>query len=89
MQPCERGRIVRSISGHDEGMYYMVIGEQGGRVLLTDGHLKKQEVPKKKNRKHLEETETVLFAGRLEEGGRVTDEEIRHALKEYRKQLKN
>lgn len=86
MQSLEKGRIVRSTSGHDAGTYYLVIGMRDGKALLTDGHLKKQSAPKKKNLKHLEETGDLLFAERFSQGGSASDEEIRHALKEYRKQ---
>ncbi len=89
MQSFDKGRIVRSINGHDAGNLYMVLGERDGRVLLADGHLKKRDAPKRKNPKHLTDTGAMLFTGRLTEGGAVTDTEIRHALKEYRKQIEN
>ena len=50
------GDVVISVSGHDKGRLYIVIGEKGEFLLLCDGKRKLLENPKKKNRRHLRET---------------------------------
>lgn len=50
------GDVVVSLKGHDEGSLYVVTGVEGNSALLCDGKRKLLKCPKKKNRKHLEDT---------------------------------
>ena len=47
------GRIVTSLSGHDEGRLYLVIGEEEGYLLLSDGKIRRLKKPKRKKIKHI------------------------------------
>jgi hypothetical protein len=78
------GRVVTSTAGHDKGKLYVVIGQQESQVVLCDGYLKPLAKPKRKNIKHVRLSGGFLgesFIHRLEVGDRITDEEIKHALK--------
>lgn len=82
----ERGQIVRSCAGHDEGNLYCVMDLNGDFLLLADGKTRKVSSPKRKRRKH------VAFAGRSEHpsitafisGKPVPDSELRRALAAFR-----
>lgn len=77
------GQFVTSKAGHDKGALYVITAEEGDFVYLCDGRLKLLETPKKKRRKHVQpvnETVEEELCGRLAAGGRVSDEEIRHAI---------
>ncbi len=53
MQKIQIGLIVRTISGHDKNMVYIVVGQENDRVLLVNGKNKPIDNPKKKNVKHI------------------------------------
>ena len=53
------GNVVKSIAGHDEGKYYIVIKTDGDFAYLVDGKCKTIEKPKKKKLKHLKETKLL------------------------------
>ena len=50
----KNGSVVRSLSGHDKGVCYIVLEVTAGYALLCDGKNKLLSCPKKKNCKHLE-----------------------------------
>lgn len=56
----KKGDVVISLRGHDKGYFYVVVGEENEFLLLCDGKLKLLSSPKKKNRKHLKETEDFI-----------------------------
>ncbi len=77
--------LALSTAGHDRGMLYLVLEEDGGSVLLADGKLRKLARPKKKNRKHvifLPEGLTEAVSGKLHDP--LTDAALRRALAEAR-----
>ncbi len=45
--------LALSTAGHDRGRLYLVLGEDGDRLLLADGKLRKLSSPKRKNRRHV------------------------------------
>ena len=45
--------LALSTAGHDRGKLYLVLGEDGDRLLLADGKLRKLSSPKRKNRRHV------------------------------------
>lgn len=45
------GQFAASCAGHDKGVLYVVVAEEGDFVYLSDGRLKKPEKPKKKAQK--------------------------------------
>ncbi|MCL1823123.1 MAG: KOW domain-containing RNA-binding protein [Oscillospiraceae bacterium] len=56
----EIGTIIKSISGHDKGSFYAVVGFEKQTPLIADGRRRKLEKPKKKNPKHIAKTNTVI-----------------------------
>ncbi len=72
--------IVLSIAGKDKGNFYMVVGFDNGRVLVSDGKSKTKEKPKKKNIKHLQlvcKNSNLLFQN-------VQNCDIIHTIKNYK-----
>lgn len=45
--------VVMSLAGHDRGKLFMVTGEAGARILLSDGKNRKMDAPKSKSPKHV------------------------------------
>ncbi len=73
--------IVFSLAGHDKGRAYIVLGQEGDRLVLVDGKLRKLDKPKKKNLRH------TAFGGKASPGlgaalqsGAATDRQIRKEL---------
>lgn len=54
------GRLVRSKAGRDKTRTLAVLAVDGQMLLLADGNLRKIERPKRKKRKHVAPTATVL-----------------------------
>lgn len=81
----EVGRLARSTAGRDKNKIFMIldiIDEQ--YVYITDGDLRTKDKPKKKKLKHLKLMPEVLkgIAGKLKEGVKVYDAEIRSAIRQ-------
>lgn len=70
------GTVVISRAGHDSGRAMLVVGVDGGYVLVADGKERKLEKPKKKNKKHVRATRRVIST----EG--LTDRSLRRTLRE-------
>lgn len=56
----EIGNIVCSLSGHDKGVYSVVVDKTERGVLLCDGKHHRLANPKLKNPKHLKQTKHFL-----------------------------
>ena len=83
------GQFVTSKAGHDKGTLYVVTAEEDDFVYLCDGRLKRLDTPKKKRRIHIQPVNRTVekeLLERLSGGGRVCDEEIKCAIKQYVKQ---
>ena len=76
--PVGTGRVVRSIAGRDAGVFYVVLEDRDGRVLLGDGKRRPLERPKCKSRRHIRKTNTVL-----ELSGAATNKMLRRALRPF------
>ena len=50
------GSVVRSMAGHDAGIFAVIVGSESGWPLIADGNGRKLEAPKRKNPKHLTDT---------------------------------
>ncbi len=74
--------LARATAGHDRGTLYLVLAEDGDRLLLADGKLRKLSCPKRKNRRHVIFLPGLLEAvsGKLREP--LTDAALRRALAE-------
>ena len=83
--PIEVGSVVRSKAGRDEGRLFLVVSEvDDDFVMIANGGLRGIDRQKKKRRKHLKPTGTVVteLARRLSEGEAVEDHELRAWLRE-------
>ena len=72
------GQVIYSKSGRDAGKAFLV-------VAYADGDLRRLENAKKKNRKHIIETEFVdqTIMEKLQNGEKVSNADLRKALSNY------
>ena len=71
----EVGSIVRSMVGHDQGSFYVVVKAADGFVWIADGRRRSILRPKRKNPRHLAKTaQSVPLTAEW------TDKKIRHSL---------
>ena len=80
MFPIELGSVVRSLAGRDQGRLFVVIQEvDSDFVMVANGKLRGMDRLKKKRRKHLKPTGTVIeeLRDRLANGGTAEDHEVR------------
>ena len=90
MFPIEVGSIVRSLAGRDQGRLFVVIQElDSDFVTVANGKLRGMDRLKKKRRKHLKPTGSVVqeLRDRLAAGETVEDHEIRSWLKKEEEKL--
>lgn len=83
------GQLVTSKAGHDKDKLYVIVAQEGEFAYLCDGCQRPPEKPKKKRLKHLQPINAFAeepLLGKLLEGRKVYGEEIKYALKQYRKQ---
>ena len=88
--PIEIGSVVISKAGRDQGRLFLVIEEvDADFVMVANGGLRKLDRLKKKRRKHLKPTGTVVGAlrDRLSSGEKVEDHELRAWLREEEEKL--
>ena len=74
----EKGNIVKSISGHDKGGFFICLDVTENYALIVDGKNRKLEKPKKKNVKHLARTSACVDVLEL-----ATNKKIRLVLSRY------
>ena len=81
-----RGRVVRSLAGHDRGTFFVVLeeAENGSAALLCDGKRRPLERPKRKKRIHLALTATVVPDSAMN-----TNREIQRTLRAFAQQGKD
>ena len=90
MLPIETGSVVRSLAGRDQDRLFVVIQEvDSDFVMVANGKLRGMDRLKKKRRRHLKPTGSVVeeLRGRLAAGGAVEDHEIRSWLKKEEEKL--
>ncbi|WP_167955458.1 KOW domain-containing RNA-binding protein [Anaerosporobacter faecicola] len=82
------GKLAFSKAGHDKDSIYVIIKSDQEYVYLVDGVYKKLEKPKKKRIKHIQIINEIPanIAECLETGRKVTDEDIKRAIKIFSKQ---
>lgn len=88
--PIEVGSVVKSMAGRDEGRLFIVIQElDEDFVMVANGRLRGMDHQKKKRRKHLKPTGSVVgeLRGRLAKGETVEDHEIRSWLMKEEEKL--
>jgi ribosomal protein L14E/L6E/L27E len=72
------GRVVYSRAGRDKGEFLVVVGTIGDSLLVCNGKDRPLERPKKKNKKHIGLTVTVLDSGSMS-----TNRSLRRTLKSF------
>ncbi len=80
------GYFATAKAGHDKGTLYVIVGEEGAYVYLSDGRLRGVTHPKKKNRRHIQIVEKTVdrdILSRLLKEEKVFDHEIKYAIKQY------
>ena len=65
------GQVVLSKAGKDRGSLYAILLEDEEFAFIADGRLRKVEKPKRKRKKHLSFTKTVLEKDALETNGKL------------------
>ncbi len=78
------GTAVRSVAGHDNGTYYIVVGAAENDLLVANGKERTIVSPKRKNKKHLQPVEAeydLTIQKRLLAGEQVREEEIRKLIR--------
>ena len=70
------GRDAVSLSGHDAGRRYLVVGMENDLLLLANGKQRRLANPKRKNRKHIR----WLSAEERTDPGQMTDKRLRKRL---------
>jgi len=78
------GQLVASNAGRDQTNIYLVVGTlQNKYLLLADGRERKLSNPKQKNIRHVKVFKSIAqgVADKIQSGMKITDEEIRQAIK--------
>ena len=70
------GRVAVSLSGHDAGRLYLVVGEENDLLLLANGKQRRLDSPKRKKRKHIRRLSEDLRT----DPGQMTDRRLRKRL---------
>lgn len=78
------GQLVTSNAGRDQTNIYLVVGiKKNQYLLLANGRERKFQNPKQKNIRHVNVLRSIAqgVAEKLQSGMKITDEEIRQAIK--------
>lgn len=78
------GNLIISKAGHDKGMRYIIIEEEGDFAYLADGKSRRLEKPKKKRKKHIQPVthyDTSEVAKKLLNHEKISNEEIKRIIK--------
>ena len=78
------GKIATSKAGHDKAETFVIVAADGDFVYLCDGRYRTVTKPKKKRRKHIQLIERTVSEDLLEKlrnREKITDEQIKYALK--------
>ena len=81
----EKGNLVRSAAGRDEGEVFFVLAVQEDFLLLADGKRRRVEAPKRKRVKHtvfLEESVHPM-SEKIRGNEKITNSELRKAIAAY------
>lgn len=62
----QKGLVVRSLSGHDKGGFFVILERDSKFAIICDGKRRKLENPKKKNLIHLAATNSVAPEGSMQ-----------------------
>ena len=81
----EKGNVVRSAAGRDEGGLFFVLSVQEDFLLLADGKRRRVETPKRKRSKHVivERESLSPVTEKIRGNDRITNSELRKAIAAY------
>ena len=82
------GQLVTSNAGRDQTNIYLVVGiEKNKYLILVNGRERKFKNPKQKNIRHVNVLKSIAqgVAEKIQFGIKITDEEIRQAIKDLYK----
>ncbi len=87
MSQFNKGDIVFSKMGRDQGRYYIVVNADENFAFIADGKLHKVQKPKKKKFCHLIHlgAKSTLIEEKIKKGEELTNPAIRKAISEYEK----
>lgn len=54
MSKFEKGMLVKSLAGHDEGNIYIIVDTDDTYIYVVDGKIRTLDRPKRKKRKHVQ-----------------------------------
>ena len=85
-----KAEFAKSLSGHDKNRIYLIVKEEDRFSYLADGDAHTIAKLKKKNRKHYQVIKNVPndILERLAESESWTDENIRRAVRQYERLIK-
>lgn len=83
------GTVVKSACGRDRKRVFIVIGEENGLLLVTDGCLRPAASPKGKNPRHVKLVGHMTEAECGELAGSLTDTTVRRILGRYDSKICN
>ncbi len=73
----QKGSVVKSTAGRDQGGYYVAVEAEDRFVFIADGKERKLEKPKRKNVKHISPTRYVIDTADL------TNKKLKRLLSEF------
>ena len=81
----EKGNLVRSAAGRDEGGIFFVLAVQEEFLLLADGKRRRVELPKRKRMKHVSFVEEGFspVTEKIRSNEKITNSELRKAIAAY------
>lgn len=79
--------LARSLAGHDKGEIFVIISQDGTRVVLSDGRLRPVSHPKQKNIKHIQLVKRIPDIPELR-ADKLDDAAIRRIIREYKRYIK-
>ncbi len=85
MLDAHPGSFVYAVAGRDTGKCFIVLSVEDNFAYIADGKGRKVGAPKKKKLKHLKFTSCAdsFIENKLKETGKVTNKEVRHAVRVF------
>ena len=87
MSQFNKGDIVFSKMGRDQGRYYIVVNVDENFAFIADGNLHKVQKPKQKKFRHLIslDAKSTMIEEKIKKGEELTNPSLRKAISEYEK----
>ena len=79
MIEMKKGMVVKSLAGHDKTQLFVILDVDGEYVYLADGKCRSVDKPKRKKKKHVQQTNYIYES--ICQSERIEDSSIRKLLK--------